>query len=679
MKTLKLFLIFLFTVTALSVTNHAQEKQNGDFLTRAIDKSVDPGVDFFKYATGTWMKNNPIPESERAWGIANLVMEETYSRVKQILQEAQKSKSRAGSNEQKIGDFYFSGMDTVNIEKQGLSTLKPELDKIDQIKSKEDLMNVVALLKREAIGVMFSTGVGQDDKHSDQYALFMGQGGLGLPNREYYFRKDARTENIRKEYKKHIAKMLQLLGENEINAEKNSEDIYQMEVFLADSSRKLEDLRDPYKNYNKMTPAHLQEISPRLNWKEIVSLVGVSKIDSVIVGQPEFYKQLSNAMEKFSLNQWKEYLKWQLVNSLADRLSSPFEKENFNFKGTVMAGVKTQRPRWKRIQDATERAMGELIGQVYVKKFYSLKTKKRYEKLVDNMIAAFAERIKKLDWMSEQTKEKALYKLFHITKKVGYPDKWKDFSKLKVGRDSYVRNTINSRIFWFDREINKLGKPVDRLEWDMTPQTYNAYYNPSNNEIVLPAAMFIVPGVPDSLLDDAVVYSYAGASTIGHEMTHGFDDEGRQYDAKGNLKDWWTKADEEKFTAKTHLMVEQFDNYVVLDSMHINGKATLGENIADLGGLVIGYDAFKKTDEYKKGKSINGLTPSQRFWLGYAYSWLGHTRPQALAQQVMTDVHSPNFLRVNGPFSDIPQFYEAFDIKDGQPMWRPENKRVKVW
>ena len=677
MKSFKL--LFVILLLAIAGNSYSQQKQNGDFLTRAIDKSVDPGVDFFKYATGTWMKNNPIPESERAWGIANLVMEETYSRVKQILQEAQKSESPIGSNKQKIGDFYSSGMDTLSIEKQGIAPLKPELEKIDQIKSKEDLINVITLLKREGVGAMFGIGVGQDDKNSEQYALFMYQGGLGLPNREYYFRKDARTENIRNEYKKHIAKMFQLLGENPINAEKFSDDVYQMEVFLADSSRKLEDLRDPYKNYNKMTPAHLQEISPRINWKEIINLVGASKMDSVVVGQPEFYKQLSNAMDKYSLNQWKEYLKWQLINSLADRLSSPFAKENFHFRGTVMTGVKVERPRWKRIQDATERAMGELIGQVYVKKYYSLKTKMRYEKVVDNMISAFAARIKKLDWMSDQTKEKALYKLFHITKKVGYPDKWKDFSKLSVDRKSYARNTIDSRIFWFDRGINKLGKPVDRLEWDMTPQTYNAYYNPSNNEIVLPAAMFIVPGVPDSLLDDAVVYSYAGASTIGHEMTHGFDDEGRQYDAKGNLKDWWTKADEEKFKAKTQLMVEQFDNYVVLDSMHINGKATLGENIADLGGLVIGYDAFKKTEEYKSGKPINGLTPSQRFWLGYAYSWLGHTRPQALAQQVMTDVHSPNFLRVNGPLSDIPAFYKAFDVKEGQSMWRPENKRVKVW
>ncbi len=388
---------------------------------------------------------------------------------------------------------------------------------------------------------------------------------------------------------------------------------------------------------------------------------------------------MNAAVDKFSIAQWKEYLKWHLVNAFADRLSSPFEEENFHFKGTIMAGVKEQRPRWKRVQDATERAMGELLGQVYVKKYYSPETKERYVQLVNNMIAAFSERIKKLDWMSNSTKQKALYKLSRLTKKVGYPDKWKDFSKLSVDRSSYVRNTINDNLFWFNRDVNKLGKPVDRLEWDMTPQTYNAYYNPSNNEIVLPAAIFIIPGVPDSLIDDAVVYSYAGASTIGHEMTHGFDDDGRQYDAEGNLSDWWTKEDAEKFKARTELMVQQFNNYVVLDSMHINGKATLGENIADLGGLVIGYDAFKQTEEYKEGKPISGLTPSQRFWLGYAYSWLGHTRPEALAQQVLTDVHSPNFLRVNGPLSDISPFYDAFGIKDGDPMWRPSDSRVKIW
>ena len=679
MKTFKLLGNILMLSLFLCGTVLPQQTGKGDFLTRAIDKSVNPGVDFFKYATGTWMKNNPIPESERAWGIGNLVQEETYERLKNILKEAENSKALKGSNEQKLGDFYFSGMDTVDIEKQGITPLNPELKKINSIKNNKDLFNAAALLQQEGVNVMFGLFVDQDAKNSDEWALYMWQGGLGLPNRDYYFRKDSRTENIRNEYKTHVIQMFKLLGENNVDAAKDGESVYAIETFLADSSRKLEDLRDPYKNYNKMTIASLQQIAPSVGWKEVFDKIGASKVNSVVVGQPEFYKALSAAINKFDINQWKAYLKWHLINTYANRLSSRFVKENFSFNGRVMSGVKEERPRWKRVQDATENAMGELLGQVYVKKYYSPKTKKRYEVLVNNMVNAFAERIKKLDWMSEATKKKALYKLSKMTKKVGYPDKWKDFSKLNIDRNSYARNTINANVFWFNRDINKLGKPVDRSEWNMTPQTYNAYYNPSNNEIVLPAAMFIVPGVPDSLLDDAVVYSYAGASTIGHEMTHGFDDQGRQYDAKGNLSDWWTKQDEEKFNARTKLMVEQFDNYVVLDSMHINGKATLGENIADLGGLVIGYDAFKKTEQYKEGKKINGLTPAQRFWLGYAYSWLGHRRPEALAQQVMTDVHSPNFLRVNGPLSDIPAFYKAFDVKKDEPMWRPEDKRVKIW
>ncbi|MDR3609372.1 MAG: M13 family metallopeptidase [Ignavibacteriaceae bacterium] len=674
MKNYKLItaaLIVLFSVCIFAQTD--------DFLTKIIDKSVSPGQDFFKYATGTWMKNNPIPSSERAWGIANLVQEETYARLKSILEEAASHKYPKGTSEQKVGDFYFSGMDTISIEKQGLSPLKPEINKINSIKNRKDLLNVVAHLQTIGVDAMFGDYINQDQKNSDIWAFYLWQGGLGLPNREYYFRNDARTQNIRSEYHKHIAAMFVLLGENQNKANLDEKSVYQIELFLADSSRKLEDLRDPYANYNKMTIAELQKDTPDIDWKFIVNKMDIKKLDDVIVGQPEFYRQLNSAVKKFSIDQWKAYLKWALVNSMADRLSSAFNDENFHFKGTIMNGVQQQRPRWKRVQDFTESAVGELLGQVYVKKYCSPKVKERYEKLVNNMIASFRGRIQKLDWMSSETKAKALIKLDAITKKVCYPDKWKDFSKLSVDRLSFAGNTIAVREFWYNREINKLNKPVDRSEWDMTPQTYNAYYNPSNNEIVLPYAGFVVPGVPDSLLDDAFVYSYAGASTIGHEMTHGFDDEGRQYDPKGNLQNWWTDEDVTRFEAKTKLMVEQFNNYVVLDSMHINGKATLGENIADLGGLVIGYDAFRLTDQYKEGKIIDGFTPGQRYWLGYSYSWLGHQRNESLAQRVMTDVHSPNFLRVNGPFSDIPEFYSDFNIKEGDPMFRPESKRVKIW
>jgi len=679
MKTIKLFFCFLTLLLLTSPNCFSQEKQKGDFLTNAMDTTVDPGVDFFKYATGKWMKENPIPASERRWGLANLINEETYSRLKNILIEAAAAEYPKGTNRQKIGDFYYSGMDTINIEKEGLTPLQPELDKINSIENKSDLIHTAAFLKKEGVSLMFGLFVNQDDKNSEKMALYLWQGGLGLPNREYYFRDDARTENIRNEYKKHLVNLFELLGEDKTEAKTNSNSVYNIELSLADSSRKLEDLRDPYANYNKMTLTDLNNVSPNLLWKLMFSDLSINSFDDIIVGQPEFYRALNSAIDKFSLDQWKAYLKVKLVSSFASRLNKAFDDEVFHFRGTVMSGVTEQKPRWKRIQDATEGAMGELLGQIYVEKFYSLKTKKRYEKIVDNLVDAFANRIKNLDWMSKETKKKALTKLYAVTKKVGYPDKWKDFSNLSIDRNSFVRNTINSNIFWFERDINKLGKHVDRTEWGMTPQTWNAYYNPSNNEIVLPAAAFIVPGVPDSLVDDAVAYAYAGASTIGHELTHGFDDQGRLYDAKGNLNNWWTKEDEEKFNANTKLLVEQYNDYVVLDSMHINGEATLGENLADYGGDLIGWDAFKKTKQYKEGKKIAGLTPAQRFWIGYAYSWLGHTRPESLAQQVLTDVHSPNFLRINGPFSDIPAFWETFNIKPGQPMWRPEDKRPKIW
>ena len=372
-------------------------------------------------------------------------------------------------------------------------------------------------------------------------------------------------------------------------------------------------------------------------------------------------------------------MQWHLVNGFAEVLSKPFDDENFNFYGKLLDGKKEQRPRWKRVLDNEEAGMGELLGQLYVQKYFSDKTKHRYEKMVNDIMDAFRDRVNKLDWMSPVTKEKALAKLAAVTKKVGYPDKWKDYSALSINRDSYVQNVMRANVWAFNYQLNKLGKPVDRTEWDMTPQTYNAYYNPSNNEIVLPAAIFIIPGVPDSLADDALVYSYDGGSTIGHELTHGFDDEGRQYDAKGNLSDWWTKDDGTKFNERSKLMINQFSNYVVLDSLHVNGKACLGENIADLAGVLLGYDAFQKTQQAKEGKPIAGFTPNQRYFLGYALSWLGNQRDERTARQILTDVHAPAFLRVNGPVSDIPAFYEAFNVKSGDPMYWADSLRVKIW
>jgi putative endopeptidase len=454
--------------------------------------------------------------------------------------------------------------------------------------------------------------------------------------------------------------------------------VYNLEKALATKSRKLEDLRDPYENYNKMSVADLNKLTPNINWSTIFSQLNI-KTDSIIVGQPEFFVQLNSILKTIPLSAWKNYLRYNVISSYADYLLKKVDAEDFRFYSKVLRGKKEQLPRWKRALIWEEAAMGEVLGQLYVKENFSPKTKERYNKLCDDVFAAFAERIKNLDWMSDATKQKSLQKLNTVTKKVGYPDTWKDFSALKTTDKSIVENIRNANKFWFDYAINKLNKPVDRTEWDMTPQTYNAYYNPSNNEIVLPAGIFVIPGFKDEDVDDAVIYGYAAASTIGHEITHGFDDEGRQFDEKGNLQNWWQKEDEDKFNEKTQKYIDQFNSFIVLDSLHINGKATLGENIADLGGLVIALDAFKKTQQYKEGKLIDGLTPLQRYFLGYALGWLGHQRDEELANRVLTDVHSPAFLRVNGPFSNIDDFYDAFNIKPGDKMYKASADRVKIW
>ena len=651
-----------------------------DFLFQYIDSTVKPGDDFFKFATGTWMKNNLIPSSERRWGIANLVRNDIYDKLLNLSNEAAADgKAADGSNAQKIGAFWSTGMDSSIIEAQGLLPLKAQFDKIDGIKTKQDVLNVMAEFQIYAGSPLFSASIYQDEMNSSKYALHFYQGGIGLPQRDYYFNTDERTANIRKEYKDHLTKMFQLLGDDSKKAAANSQTVYKMEEDLARASRKLEDLRDPYANYNKMSVSDFNKITPSINWSQMMTAMSISGIDTVIVGQPEFYKQVEKSLSTVSVDDWKTYLRWNLINGFAGELSSSFNNQNFHFFGTVMTGTTEQRPRWKRILDSQENFLGDALGQLYVEKFVSPKMRDRYTELTKNMLSEYKVHIENLEWMSKETKTKALDKLSKITYKVCYPDKWKDYSSMKLDRSSFVSNIIKCRTWQFNYYVDKLNKPVDRTEWDMTPQTYNAYYNPSNNEIVLPAAQFLIPGLPDSLADDAIIYGYAAASTIGHELTHGFDDEGRQFDPNGNLSNWWTKQDSANFSVRAKLLADQFSSYVVLDSLHVNGKASLGENIADLGGLVIGLDAFKKTEEYKKGEKIDGLTPVQRYFLGYTLGWLGHARDKSLAMQVMTDVHAPNFLRVNGPMSDMPEFYEAFGIKEGDKMWRADSLRVKIW
>lgn len=673
-------LAFSAVLASCTQQNSAASYAANDPVFKNLDTTVAPGSDFFKYANGGWIKKNPIPAAYSSWGIGNLVQEEIRQKLKKINEDAVKENAAKGTNSQKIADFYFSGLDTTGIEKRGINDLKAELSRIDQIKDVNGVLDVAAYLTTIGIDNIIGLYIGQDEKNSEKVMLHLGQAGLGLPNRDYYFNTDARTKTIRNDYAtKHLPTVLKLSGIAEKDAQTIAKNVFTIETTLARNSRKLEDLRDPHHNYNKMSVAQLNQLTPGINWVDLFQKLKIAKADTVIVGQPEYYQALNKSLKTFTVNDWKGYLRWNLLSSTSAYLNKDLDLENFRFKGTVIAGKKEQLPRWKRVLDTENALMGEVLGQLFVKAYFPETAKKRYSDMVTAIRTSYKEHIEKLDWMVESTKKKAIEKLDKINPKVGFPDKWKDFSSLQISKDSYVQNVLRANAWWYQREVSKLGKPVDRTEWNMTPQTYNAYYNPSNNEIVLPAAQFSIPGVKDSEVDDAVAYGYAAGSIIGHEITHGFDDEGRQFDAKGNLKTWWTPQDSVNFTARAQVLINQFNNYKVLNGMHVNGKATLGENIADLGGIVIGLDAFKKTAQYKENKKINGLTPIQRYFLGYALGWLGHQRDEQLASQILTDVHAPAFLRVNGPFADVPEFYEAFKVKKGDAMWIDPANRVKIW
>ena len=674
---MKISFLFLLSFIFFACKNNSDKKSQPDFLAKNIDTTVNPANDFFDYAIGNWSKNTPIPAEESGWGIGNMVQEEIYNRLRKINEDAAVKNSTSGVT-QKIGDFWYSGMDTLAIEKQGLAPLKADMDKINQIQSVKDIVNIASDFHNKGINVLFNDYVAQDDKNSEVYAYQMTQGGLGMPNRDYYFNTDLRTEGVRKVYLIYLKKTFRQLGNDSLSASKNSEDVFNIEKRLANSSRKLAALRDPYKNYNKMNLTGLQKLSYSVNWPVYFKNINAGKIDSVIVGQPEFYETLNDELTRTPIDEWKNYLRFHLVRNSAMYLDKQTFQNFFNYRKSL-TGTTAPRPRWKRVLDAEEDAMGEALGQIFVKEYFNEHAKKRYNDLVENIRDSYKDRIKKLTWMSDSTKEKALQKLGKIRKKVGYPDKWKDFSALKIDRGPFVLNVQRGNVWWHNYMMNKLGKPVDRDEWNMTPQTYNAYYNPSNNEIVLPAGIFAVPGMKDDEMDDAFVYGYAGASTIGHEITHGFDDQGRQYDEKGNLHNWWSPNDGKQFSERAKKIIYQYNEFNPVDTLHINGDATQGENIADLGEVLLGLDAFKKTEAYKSGKKIGGLTPLQRYFLGYAYGWMYKERKERLANQVMTDVHSPSRERVNGPMVNVPEFYEAFNIKAGSKMYRPDSLRVHIW
>ena len=678
-KLLSVSMLVILTIIGLSSCHQVKKDQGNDALLAHIDSTVKPGTDFFQYANGKWFKQNPIPASEQSNGIWQLIQDTINAQIRKVCESSAALKDAAkGSNKQKIGDFFFTGMDSVNLNKKGLADLKGDFDAIDALKDIPGIIKEAAYIHMVANSPLFGFYVAQDDKKSSKIAVFLSQGGLILPDRNYYLDKDARAVTVSQKFITHLENVFSLMGYATDKAKASATNLMKLETAIAQTSRKREDTRDPWQNYNKMTFKQVSELTPNIDWKLFMDGVGLHAVDSVIVGQPEFLKALNGYLKTYSIDQWKDYLKYQLVRGVARYVDDKTYKEFFSFYSSTLRGVQEPKPRWKRVVEETDGSLGELIGQVYVDEYLPKGTKEKLVEIGNAIKTVFGERIKALDWMSPVTKDKALAKLNAVIMKVGYPDKWKDLSSMQIDRSSFVKNVMAANKWETAYMIAKYGKPVDRTEWDMEPQTYNAYYNPSNNEIVIPGCNIIVPGYEGKLADDALLYSIIGA-TFGHEMTHGFDDQGCKYNAQGNLQNWWTTDDSTKFFTKTKMIVKQFNGYIAIDSLHINGELTQGENIADLGGIIFAYVAFQKTDQYKKNQIIAGLNPAQRFFLGYALAWMVNERPEATANQVKSNEHSPAKFRVNGPLSDMPEFYEAFGVKQGDKMWLPDSLRVRIW
>jgi putative endopeptidase len=641
-----------------------------------MDLAVKPGDDFYQYANGAWLKSTPIPPTESVWGSFPALRDFNQQALKDILEEAAAKSGEKGSPLQKVGDFFASGMDTLAIEKAGWNPIKPYFERIDKLNSMKSLLDEIGRMHVESIDPLFSFYASVDEKNSTQFVPYLAQGGIHLPDRDYFFKTDARTLKIRDAYKVHIVNVFKLLGDKEADAVKNREIVMRFETALANACMTRTELRDPQKIYNKMTIKEIHKLSPLIDWKDLLKTMLVNA-DTLIVQQPKFVTAMDELLRNEKLDEWKIYLKWCVAKGAMTYLSDAFVKENFNFAKN-MTGQKQQQPRWKRVSLLTDRALGDLVGQIYVAKHFTPEAKQRMTQLVENLSITYQKRIQNLDWMSPVTKQKALGKLGTFMRKIGYPDKWQDLSSINIVRDNYWANVLTVNDFQYKDMVHRIGKPVDRTRWQMTPPTVNAYYNPTLNEIVFPAGILQFPFF-DNAADDAVNYGGIGA-VIGHEMTHGFDDEGRQYDAEGNLKDWWTKEDGEKFDVKAKMIEEQYSNFRVLDTVKVNGKLTLGENLADLGGLNLAYDAFKTfTKQGKTNQKIDGFTPDQRFFLSWAQVWRQNIRDEALMQRVMSDPHSPSVFRCNGPIAHMPEFYTAFGVKQGDKLWKLEKDRTKIW
>ncbi|MGA3287911.1 MAG: M13 family metallopeptidase [Bacteroidota bacterium] len=674
------FVTLLLAVPAIIVSfSFGQSQITQDPLVAHIDTTIKPGDDFFQFANGRWFRENPIPASEANNGLWRLIQDTINAQIRIMCESsAALTNVEKGSNKQKIGDFFFTGMDSLIINKKGIADLKKDFAMIDGINDIMGVVRAAAYIHVVAGSPMFTFSVGQDDRMSSKNAIFIWQGGLSLPDKRYYFDADSAAIMIRQKFVVHAGNMFKILGYDDVKAKRAAENLMTLETALAKTSRNREDTRDPLKNYNKISFKQLTKTTPNLDWYIFTKGVGLRIVDTVIVGQPEFLTALNGYLKTVSIDTWKNYLKYHLVRGLAAYLDDKTYLEIFSFYSTTLRGVQEPKPRWKRVVERTDRSLGELIGQVYMSEYLPKGTKEKLLEIGNAIKEIYAERIKKLDWMSEATKVKALKKLSTIIMKVGFPDKWKDLSKMQIDRSSYVSNVMSANMWGFHYMISKYGKPVDRTEWDMEPQTYNAYYNPSNNEICVPGCNIIIPGYERTLADDALLYSNIGA-TFGHEITHGFDDQGSKYDNNGNLNNWWTSDDSIKFYTKTKMIVKQYSEYIAVDSLHINGELTQGENIADLAGTMMAYEAFKKTHQYKSNEMIAGLSPDRRFFLGYAFAWMVNERPEAIANQVRSNEHSPVKFRVIGPLSNMPEFYAAFGIKHGDALWRPDSARVLIW
>ncbi|MFT3738998.1 MAG: M13 family metallopeptidase [Breznakibacter sp.] len=646
------------------------------FSQNDMDLSVPAADNFYLYANGGWMKNNPLPDDKSRFGSFDKLAEENREKVKSIIEKAAAENAPAGSISQKIGDFFASGMDTVAIEDTGLTPLQPYLVQIDAIQNTNELIAALGRLQRMQLAQVYYFFAEGDAKNSQMVIANIYQGGLGMPDRDYYFDKGQHSEDIRNAYTKYLTTLWEYMGDDEASAKAKADQVVKFETRLAAVSNTREENRDPIKTYNKLDNKALETLTPGFDWNEMFVAMKINRPNHINVYQPKFMAEVAKMVKEEPLEIWKVYLKTNLIRSTATYLPKNFVDANFEFYGKTLSGQPSQEPRWKRVLNTTSGALGEAVGQLFVKEYFPPQAKVRMEQLVENLRTSFAQRINQLDWMSDSTKQQALGKLAAIRVKIGYPNKWRDYSSLEISRDSYLTNVLRSNEFDFAFETAKIDKPVDPESWLMTPQTVNAYYHPTNNEIVFPAAIlqppfFYLDG------DDAVNYGAIGV-VIGHEMTHGFDDQGRQYDKNGNLSDWWTVEDAAKFAAKTNVLVEQFNQFTVLDSVKANGSLTLGENIADLGGLTISYQAFRNTIK-EEPAPIDGFTADQRFYLGYARIWAQNIRDAEKLRRQKTDEHSLGEHRVMGPIVHLETFYNAFDIDEKSPIYRQPTDRAVIW